>query len=277
MGEERLLRPEPMERALRTAEVFASFCQAAGIDDVVAVGTSAIRDAANQAELLGQIRERTGLEVRVLTEEEEARYAYLAMVNSTTLTDGFGVDLGGGSMQLIRDRGDRRRVDLVSMPLGAVRASEAFLPDDEASGRSRSRQLRAHGHRAARGASSGSGSGGRLVGVGGDPRPYLSGKAHEAFMFEAQVRSLPLTLCSSRTSIRAWPPPFCSQERKRRTSRSLEPPNSTCGGKVICLIFCADVSAKTSQGQARCRSAPEGGAEEIKQRNFARSYLWALL
>ena len=38
----------------------------------------------------------------MLSREEEARYGYLAAVNSTTLTDGVALDLGGGSMQLTR-------------------------------------------------------------------------------------------------------------------------------------------------------------------------------
>src|SRR4051812_2607863 len=55
------LQPEPVERALHTAHVFSSFCDAAGIDDVVAVATSAIRDAENGEELLDRIRKDTGL------------------------------------------------------------------------------------------------------------------------------------------------------------------------------------------------------------------------
>src|SRR5918997_3195195 len=44
MGDERLLQPAPIDRALHTAAVFASFCRAAGIDQVAAIATSAIRD-----------------------------------------------------------------------------------------------------------------------------------------------------------------------------------------------------------------------------------------
>ena len=61
MGEERVLRPERIDRAVHTAAVFASFCRASGIDAVEAVATSAIRDAANNTELLDAVREQTGL------------------------------------------------------------------------------------------------------------------------------------------------------------------------------------------------------------------------
>ena len=117
-----VLAPEPMARALETTELYAHFCRAAGIDDVRAVATSAIRDATNRDEFL----RRAALDVQVLTTEEEAFYGYLAAVNSTTLTDGVALDLGGGSMQLTRVE-DRLAIDMSSWPLGAVRMTERFL------------------------------------------------------------------------------------------------------------------------------------------------------
>jgi len=131
MGDKSLLLPEAIDRAVSTAEVFASFCRAAGIDDVLPVGTSAIRDAQNRDDLLNRIHDRTGLEVRVLSGAEEAYYGYLAVVNSTTLADGFAIDMGGGSIQLSRIE-ERRLKDAESLPLGAVRVSERFLPDEDA-------------------------------------------------------------------------------------------------------------------------------------------------
>src|SRR3954454_18813756 len=143
MGDDGLLRPEPMERAVRVAKVFSSFLRASAIDDVMAVATSAIRDAANGAELLDRIRDEAGLGARVLSEQEEARYGYIAIVNSTTLRTGYGFDIGGGSVQIMRID-DRRLERAGSWPLGAVRMSERFLPDgDEASGKEL-RALRKH-------------------------------------------------------------------------------------------------------------------------------------
>ena len=138
MGDEGVLQPEPMDRAVHTAAVFASFLEASGVERVDAVATSAIRDAANRDDLLTAIRERTGLEVRVISGAEEAFYGYLAIVNSTTLENGFGIDVGGGSVQITRIV-NRRLAEAESVRLGAVRVSEAFLPDEEAS----SKQLKA--------------------------------------------------------------------------------------------------------------------------------------
>src|ERR671914_61136 len=142
MGHENELQPAPMDRAVHTAAVFASFCKASGVEDVRALATSAIRDARNRDDLLREIHERTGLEVRVISGEEEARYAYLAIANSTTLEDGAGIELGGGSLQLTRLAG-RRLAGSVSLPLGSVRMSERFLPDEKASGK-QMKELRSH-------------------------------------------------------------------------------------------------------------------------------------
>jgi exopolyphosphatase / guanosine-5'-triphosphate,3'-diphosphate pyrophosphatase len=136
LGEDGTLQPEPMERAIRTAELFDAFCKANEIEDVQAVATSAIRDAPNGRELVNEVEARTSLPVRVASTHEEARYGYLAIANSTTVADGFGVDIGGGSVQ-VTQLSDRQLVADDSWPLGAVRMSERFLPeDDKASGKS---------------------------------------------------------------------------------------------------------------------------------------------
>jgi len=120
------LQPEPMERALETLELYAHFCRATGVQGVRPVATSAIRDATNRDAFLRAARERSGLEVEVLAPEAEARYGYLAALNSTTLRDGVVLDLGGGSLQLTRVR-ERLALDARSWPLGAVRMTERFL------------------------------------------------------------------------------------------------------------------------------------------------------
>ena len=166
LGEELTLKPEPMERALHTAAVFAAFLRAAGVDDVACVATSAIRDAGNRDELLVAIREQTGLDVRVLSGEEEAWYGYLAIANSTTVEDGFGLDVGGGSIQALGIEG-RRLAHAASLPLGAVRVTEAFLPDDEATAKQLG-ALRKHARRELEGLGwLGGGDAPRLAGIGG--------------------------------------------------------------------------------------------------------------
>jgi len=175
------LGEEPMRRALATLDVFAHFCRAAGLlsdqgtsrgpneGTVDAVATSAIRDAENAAEFLARARDLTGLPIRVLDREAEARYGYLAAINSTTLLDGCVLDLGGGSLQLVRviDRIDR---ESGSWSLGAVRMSERFLPPNGPAKRKQIDELRAHVAKELEQAPWLAQSGRRLVGLGGTVR-----------------------------------------------------------------------------------------------------------
>jgi exopolyphosphatase/guanosine-5'-triphosphate,3'-diphosphate pyrophosphatase len=136
---------EPMERALATLDVFAQFSRASGLakDAIDAVATSAIRDAENAEGFLTRARARSGLSIRVLSREAEARYGYLAAVNSTTLRDGCVLDLGGGSMQLVRVAGRLAR-DSGSWRVGTVRMSERFLPPNGPAKRRQIEALRDH-------------------------------------------------------------------------------------------------------------------------------------
>jgi exopolyphosphatase / guanosine-5'-triphosphate,3'-diphosphate pyrophosphatase len=126
------LGEKAIARGLETLTIFEHFCAAAGIapDQAHVVATSAIRDAENREEFLRAAREATPLHVEVLSAEEEARLGYVAAVNTSTLSDGAVLEIGGGSMQLI-EVADRRARELCSLPLGAVRLTEELLPDDK--------------------------------------------------------------------------------------------------------------------------------------------------
>jgi exopolyphosphatase/guanosine-5'-triphosphate,3'-diphosphate pyrophosphatase len=99
---------------------------------------------------------------------QEARYSYLAAVNSTTLSQGVVLDLGGGSMQLTRVEG-REAVDGRSWPLGAVRMTERFLPGGDRPKRKQIKALREHVAAEIESAAW-LDEGGRLTGVGGTVR-----------------------------------------------------------------------------------------------------------
>jgi exopolyphosphatase/guanosine-5'-triphosphate,3'-diphosphate pyrophosphatase len=175
---ERALRPERVELALHTAAVYSAFCRATGVDQIEALATSAIRDAVNGEELLAEIERTTGLQARVISGEEEARYGWLAMANSTTIEDGFGLDIGGGSIQMLKIDG-RRLTRSQSLRLGAVRVSERFLPDEKTTNK-QMKALREHARSELAELGWWSG-GGRLVGIGGTIRNLAAAamKRHE--------------------------------------------------------------------------------------------------
>jgi exopolyphosphatase / guanosine-5'-triphosphate,3'-diphosphate pyrophosphatase len=178
-----------MARAQATMEVFAHFCSASGIDpgEVIAVATSAIRDATNSAEFLERAQKASGLRVRVLSGEEEARYGYLAAVNSTTLADGVMLDIGGGSMQLVHVVGRHPR-ELDSWRLGAVRVSERFLPGDDPAKPKQIRELVGYVTAKLERAPWLDRCGPRLVGIGGTIRNLAAAAQRDLEVPEAGVQ-----------------------------------------------------------------------------------------
>jgi exopolyphosphatase / guanosine-5'-triphosphate,3'-diphosphate pyrophosphatase len=189
MGQSGELQPEPMERALAAIDVFAHFCRAAGVDEVRAVATSAIREAKNRDAFLAEARARSGLEIEVLSRKQEAFYTYVAAVNSTTLTDGAVLDLGGGSLQLTQVAGRASRA-MESWRLGAVRMTERFLPDERAS----KKQVRALTEHVARklGEAEWLADVERLVALGGTVRTLAVAAEKAADMPSFGVQGFPL-------------------------------------------------------------------------------------
>lgn len=160
------LSADGIARGLATVEVFAHFCAASEITEIDAVATSAIRDAKNARDFL----KHAALPVRVASTAEESRYGYLAAVNSTTLSDGAMLDLGGGSMQLVRV-GSRHDTEHASWPLGAVRMTEQFgLGADAVATDKQLKRLRDHVLTALEDAPWLERSGDRIVGIGGTVR-----------------------------------------------------------------------------------------------------------
>jgi exopolyphosphatase/guanosine-5'-triphosphate,3'-diphosphate pyrophosphatase len=202
-------------RGLETLGVFARFCRANHLegDDIHVVATSAIRDAANGERFLADAQAATGLRIETLSAEEEARYGYVAAVNTSTLTDGVVLDIGGGSMQLTHVS-DRLAQESASFPLGAVRITEAFLPGDGPPKKKEIARLRDHVAETLSGLKWLSSSGKRLVGIGGAVRnlaaaaqaangaldlgvqgflitpKVLTGLAHELASMSAQERGM---------------------------------------------------------------------------------------
>jgi len=97
---------------------------------VMAVATSAVRDAINGEAFIAELRERFGLDARLLTGEEEAHLTYLGATAHRSTEDATLVfDIGGGSTELILGSG--REVGFhTSLPAGTIRQSERHLTSD---------------------------------------------------------------------------------------------------------------------------------------------------
>jgi exopolyphosphatase/guanosine-5'-triphosphate,3'-diphosphate pyrophosphatase len=121
------LQPEPIERTVEAVAAMVDEAREAGVAEIAAVGTAGLRIASNSAAFVDPVRERTGIEVEVISGEEESRLAYLAVTSALELGDGTLVvfDTGGGSSQFTFGRADRVE-ERFSVNVGAVRFTERF-------------------------------------------------------------------------------------------------------------------------------------------------------
>ncbi|MDB5475439.1 MAG: exopolyphosphatase [Phenylobacterium sp.] len=111
------LSPDGVEAALTVLRRFRSLLDGWKSEEVISVATAAVRDAADGPMFLRRVREETGLPVRLLAGEEEARYAALGVLAGDPQAHGVVADLGGSSLELIRLDG-QAPADGVSLPLG---------------------------------------------------------------------------------------------------------------------------------------------------------------
>jgi len=105
-------------------------------DELLAFVTSAIREAENGAAVLRRVREQTGVDLQVLSGEDEARLTFLAVRRWFGWSAGrlLVLDIGGGSLELATGLDEDPDVAL-SVPLGAGRMTRRYLPDAETGGR----------------------------------------------------------------------------------------------------------------------------------------------
>jgi exopolyphosphatase/guanosine-5'-triphosphate,3'-diphosphate pyrophosphatase len=129
VGDGGRLSPEAIQRTVDALRDFQAVAAGTGAGRTIAVATSAIREATNGDELLERVLVESGLAVRVIDGEEEARYAFLGAIHGVQVESGMVVDIGGGSMELTRFR-DRTLVESWTLPLGALRLSDRFLTRD---------------------------------------------------------------------------------------------------------------------------------------------------
>lgn len=235
------LSAQTIERAAAAIRDFRAIARSAGADTVVAVATSAVRESANGDELVARAEAESGVRVRVIDGDDEARYTFLGAVHGLPVVDGVVADLGGGSIELTRFD-DRAPVRSWTLPLGSLRLSDRYLETDPPS-RKEVAALTEHVRATLRDAGVRELAGGeRLVGTGGTirnlakidqtSRPYPVPRLHGYVLQHERVRDIGDVL-ASRTSSRRRLVPGLSRERA----------DSIVGGTLAVLSVMEHVSA----------------------------------
>ncbi len=127
----RALAPAAVEAALETLARFKQLATSRQVEEILAVATSAVREARNGGEFLAAVEQRTGIRPRVVSGVEEARLIHMAAVYGVDASSGTTVviDIGGGSMEVTL--GTSTAVHLArSFPLGAIRLTDRYVSTD---------------------------------------------------------------------------------------------------------------------------------------------------
>jgi exopolyphosphatase/guanosine-5'-triphosphate,3'-diphosphate pyrophosphatase len=132
MGRDQMLQPEAINRSLAALRNCAQMCSIMKVDTILAVATAAVRNARNGPDFLEMVEKETGLPIKAISGESEALLGYLGTINTIDVKDAVLFDLGGGSTEISLVQ-NRRMVESISLPIGAVNLSDEFKTHDKVS------------------------------------------------------------------------------------------------------------------------------------------------
>ena len=117
-----------IQNAMSTLSRMATLANQLGVKRTEVVATCAVRDASNGEEFLRLVKSETGLKVRILHGEDEARLSFRSALAHFDLGVGRAVvmDIGGGSLELALSA-DGLVDRLISLPFGAIQMTERYL------------------------------------------------------------------------------------------------------------------------------------------------------
>lgn len=125
------LKPEIMERAIATLGHFQEIAKTLNVDTIIAVATSAVREAPNGRDFLQKVEDELGLSVDLISGQEEARLIYLGVLSGMEFDNKphIIIDIGGGSTELILADSHEGQT-FTSTKVGAVRLTSELITTD---------------------------------------------------------------------------------------------------------------------------------------------------
>ncbi|WP_431962029.1 Ppx/GppA family phosphatase [Actinacidiphila sp. bgisy160] len=131
LDEDGAIREDGVRRLVAQVAEALVVAEDKGVEDVLPFATSAVREATNGEQVLARVAAETGVNLTVLSGEDEARLTFLAARRWFGWSSGrlLMLDIGGGSLEVAYGM-DEDPDAAVSLPLGAGRLTSGWLPDD---------------------------------------------------------------------------------------------------------------------------------------------------
>lgn len=123
------ISPEAAERTAEALAELKALAEQRGAEKIRAVGTLAFRAAKNGPAFARKVAKDSGLEIRILTGEEEARLSFQGASGASAAAQVLGIEIGGGSTQIMVGTGSKLHASW-SLGMGAVTLTEEFLRTD---------------------------------------------------------------------------------------------------------------------------------------------------
>ncbi len=123
------LGDKPIRRTLKALKQFRAIVDLEQSNHVLPVATSAVREAGNREGFLKQAYQETGFKFKVLSEKEEAVYAFEGAKSATSVHAGLFFDLGGGSLEMVI-YSEPMIKKIFSVPLGGLRLTDLYAKPD---------------------------------------------------------------------------------------------------------------------------------------------------
>src|SRR5207237_8119789 len=127
------LTDDAMERGVAAIARMNEIASRWNVEEVIAVATSAVREAPNRRDFLRRVKNDAGVRVRVISGEEEADYIFRAVRTAVDIdgSTALSIDIGGGSIEMIVGTADEIYFT-ASEPLGSLRLAQRFALTDRA-------------------------------------------------------------------------------------------------------------------------------------------------
>lgn len=115
-----------LEKTVKILHGFMDFINTFRIPHVHAFATAALRSAVNSRAAVGEIARRSGVQVRIISGDEEAMYDFIGVTQNIAHADGIMIDIGGGSTEIVSFAGHAMQ-GRWSLPLGSLAMSKVHV------------------------------------------------------------------------------------------------------------------------------------------------------
>ncbi|WP_124058783.1 Ppx/GppA family phosphatase [Vaginisenegalia massiliensis] len=126
IGGQTVMSQAGIDKLVETLQSFKYVWQAAQAQTLKVMATAAVRQSANQEDILAQVKAQTGLTIEIVSEEEEASFGQYAILHSLPIEDAITIDLGGGSCEITLIEQHQMKA-YHSFPFGAVSLQKQFF------------------------------------------------------------------------------------------------------------------------------------------------------